>query len=95
MRIDWPALGGVGSLLGILGSLLVLNFRALFRRDSQVWDLIADYKAQISDRDDQIEAQAREIKELQQRYYDLLTAQARNSFSRRAKPSTGEHGEHG
>lgn len=77
--MDWPALLAPGGLLGVLASLLALNFRALFRRDQQVWDLIEDYKAQVAGAEAALVAKDVEIREVQalvetwrERYYDLL-----------------------
>lgn len=93
----WLAqLAGAGGLLTLLGSLVAFNFRTLFRRDRQVWDLIEDYKTQVAERDVVIADKDVKIREHEtatqvwrERYYNLLVTGKPASLSEE-HPKTGD-----
>lgn len=96
MEDIWSQLAPAGGLLAILGSLVAFNFRTLFRRDQQVWDLIEDYKAQVAERDtalldkDKVIADREAVIEIwRERYYNLLVTGKPASLSDDT-PKTGD-----
>lgn len=96
MNLPSELLAG-GGVLGILASLVAYNFRNLFRRDQQVWDLIEDYKQQVAERDETIAARDEtirlrneEVELWREKYYNLLVHGRHESLAPEVKPKSGD-----
>lgn len=95
LPIEWLAPGG---LITLLLSMLAYNARTLFRRDQQVWDLIEEYKQQVTERDETIarrdetiRLRNEEVELWRDKYYNLLVHGQHDSLASEIKPpQTGD-----